>query len=171
MLNWKDNIKEVVSGIGKFQGTYTQAKISAFQELVKTAFNLQAETYFREGPKKGVEYMPLSEGDISRYTRAKTLSVKPYFSSKVIMSRSGETRDSLLDAAKADGTSYSNSNVGFKIEQNSISVFATSDKFAKLERARSGGGTKGQRQTTKKTWAKIVRNFGKVFRKYIGKSK
>ena len=165
MIEWKDNIKDVVASFGKLHLCYRESKISAFQELVKIAFNYQAETYFKDGAKKGDEYLPDSEGDISRYTRRKSLSVKPYFSSKVILSRSGSTKQSLLDAAKSGDLSYQNEDVGYKVDENSISVFATSDKFGKLERARAGGGSKAQRLTTKKTWAKVVRFWAKTFRK------
>ena len=167
MIQWKDNVKEVVYNLQRFQANYKESKISAFRELVRVAFTYQAETYFKAGAKKGDEYLPDSEGDISRYTRRKTLSVSPYFSSKVILSRSGSTKQSLLDAAKSGNLSYQNEDVGYKVDENSISVFATSDKFGKLERARAGGGSKGQRLTTKKTWAKIIRNFAKVFKKYM----
>gem|GEM_PF-5320543 len=149
------------------QATYKEAKLDAFRELVSIAFRTQADTYFRDGAKKGAEYLPDSEGDISRYTRRKSLSVKPFFSTKVIFSRSGETKKSLLDASQAaeNMLDYKNEDVGYKIDANGISVYATSNKFAALEKAKSSGGRKGARNTTKKTWAKVVRFWAKTFKK------
>lgn len=165
MITFRTNITALVAGMDRTRIAFKEAKIGAFKELTKIAFETQAETYFKDGRVKGKEYMPDVSGDISRYTRKKTLSVKPYFSSKVIISRSGETKQSLLDASKANALSYQNDDVGFEIDEKSIKVFATSPKFATIEKAKAGGGSKGARNTTKKTWGKVIRFFGKAFKK------
>jgi hypothetical protein len=169
MLTWKDNIKDLVKGLDGVELTFKKAKLKTLQELTSIAFKTQVELYIKDPNSKGREYMPVNDGDISRFTRRKSLSKKPYFSSKAYISRTGDLKDSLLnasDAAKEDLT-YDNDNVGFEITPNSVKVFAMSDKFGKLERGKSAKGTKSARTTTKKTWQRVVNLFGKTFRKYF----
>lgn len=169
MLTWKDNIKDLVKSLDLTQLALKDAKLKTLQELTSIAFKTQVDLYVKDPATKGKEYMPIPDGDISRMTRRKTLSKKAYFSSKVIYNRSGDLRDSLLDASDAakDELTFDNDNVGFVITPDSVTVKATSDKFGKLERAKSGKGSKTARNTTKKTWTRVVNLFAKTFNKHF----
>lgn len=173
MIDWRSNIKEFTKSLDAFEMHFKQAKIKTLQELTSIAFKTQVDLYIKDPKSKGNAYLPVDDGDISRFTRRKTLSKKPFFSSKIIYNRTGDLKDSLLNASDAakDDLDYSNENVGFEILPNKITVYATSDKFGKLDRGKSAKGTKPARNTTKRTWQRILKLFGKTFGKYMKAAK
>lgn len=166
-VSFTSNFESVVKEMDRKKGRFLSSVVRGFQEIAKEAFVFQANNYFINS--KSLRYQPQAEADIPKTLPSGKLSKKNFFFSSKIISRTGELRDNILNAADdcLMSTKCANDDIGFEITKSGISITAESDKFGRLERAKSAKGNKQARNTTVKTWRRVITRWKKTMDKIL----
>lgn len=177
-MGMRSNIKDIIKGIEKHKSDMHKATAIAQSEMIQVMFREMEEKYVVPGNNEnGRAYLSTSEADIPRLNRINTkqgiikrLTKTLYFSSKQVISRTGELLQSIkILSAQVWPTDGIKTVVtdDYKVEykQNSVTITTQSDKARMMEIKRAAAGTKAARKILTKTFRSGIKAYNTQLKK------